>query len=135
MNLIESIPKKQSSLIEVLIVEDEALIGWSLSHVLRKAGFAVTIVDSGEEAIEKSLSSHFDIVLTDYKLPNIDGFQVASKIKANFPNVPVIMMSAYGDSLAYQNNLQSSVDRFIEKPFNLAEIPDLLSRFTSNLRK
>lgn len=135
MKLIEVIQKKQSSLIEVLIVEDEALIGWSLSHVLRKAGFAVTVVDNGEEAIERFSSSHYDIVLTDYKLPNIDGFVVASKIKENCPQVPVIMMSAYGDCPAYKNNLRSSIDRFIEKPFDLSEITEILNTFTLHLIK
>ena len=135
MKLIEVIPKKQCSLIKVLIVEDEALIGWSLSHVLRKAGFAVTVVDNGEEAIERFSSSHYDIVLTDYKLPNIDGFVVASKIKENCPQVPVIMMSAYGDCPPYKNNLRSSIDRFIEKPFDLSEITEILNTFTLHLIK
>ncbi|MBA4312366.1 MAG: hypothetical protein C0417_07025 [Chlorobiaceae bacterium] len=135
MNLKEVMTKKQSSLIQVLIVEDEALIGWSLSRILQKAGFAVTVVNTGEKAIEKFCASHFDIVLTDYKLPKIDGYVVASKIKANSPLVPVILMSAYDNYPAGNNILRSSIDQFIEKPFTLSEITNVLRAFTVNLKK
>jgi DNA-binding NtrC family response regulator len=125
------ITEKQTSLIEVLVVEDETLIGWSLASKLKQAGFAVTVVDTGEKAIEKFFSSHFDIVLTDYKLPKIDGFIVASKIKASFPQIPVIMMSAYRDCPAYKNEMRLSIDCFIEKPFDLSEVAAIVRMFTS----
>lgn len=134
MELADIITKNQKSLIKVLIVDDEALIGWSLATKLKQEGFGVTVVENGEKAVEKFYSSHFDIVLTDYKLPNIDGLIVASKIKLNFPQIPVVMMSAFGDDPAIKNKINTSIDRFIEKPFDLSEVIKIISSLTSGLK-
>lgn len=121
MDTREKIPR-------ILIVEDEALIAWSVSNALRKAGFAVTIVESGTEAIRIMRLSQFDVILTDLKLPSIDGYQVAQGAKQIVPDIPVLMMSAAEDMTMRGRSAGGYVDCFIEKPFNLNDIILLVSQ-------
>lgn len=133
MECIDTIPKEKCSLIEVLIIEDELLIGWSLKSKLHGAGFGVTLVDSGEKGIERFRSSKFDIIITDFKLPDLNGLAVASKIKEDRPLIPIIMMSSYGNHPAYTDSPHTCIDKFIEKPFDLDELLNLVRDYTQNL--
>ncbi len=106
---------------QILVVEDEVLVGWSLANAFRKLGMEVTIVDSGEKAIDALPSVHFDLIITDLKLPRIDGFEVAAAVKSAYRDTPVIMMSAIEDPAAGEKSGRS-IDAFIEKPFDLKEM-------------
>lgn len=112
----------------VLIVEDEKLIGWSIVSTLAKAGFTAMLVDSGEKAIEKLYARHFDVVITDIKLPQIDGCEVASAVKALSPDSAVIMMTALADEISRAQSASPSVDYVLEKPFNLHALTTLVSQ-------
>ncbi len=115
---------------KILIVEDEALIGWSLANALKKAGFTVVIAETGEKALEKLSLSGYDLVITDLNLPHIDGFEVASSVKKYSSEIPVLMMTTkdkhFMNDLAHLTN----VDSVIEKPFNLREIITLVTEYT-----
>lgn len=113
---------------KVLIVEDESLISWSLAYSLGKAGIEIIVAESGEKAIERLGSCVIDLVITDRKLPHIDGFQVASAVKAFDPHVPVIMISAQGDVSGNDKTHERVVDCFVEKPYDLAEMTKLVRR-------
>ena len=104
----------------ILIVEDETLVSWSLSTALRKVGFIVVAVTSGEQALEKLNSLPFDLVITDVNLPHIDGYSVVAAVKTFHPRIPVVMMSAIDDPLS--DVVHADVDGFIEKPFDLREV-------------
>ena len=112
-----------------MIVEDETLVSWSLEKALRKAGFEVTVVGCGEKAIEKLYSTHFDLVITDLKLPHIDGFQVAAAVKTFSPQIPVVMISAVEDEACSEKIAKTHLDCFVEKPFDLKEVTELVNRF------
>lgn len=99
----------------ILIVEDEKLICWSLENVLTKFGYEIKTVHCGEKAIELFHSHSFDLIITDMKLPNIDGFKVATVAKTFFPGIPVVMISAESKRV----NEISAIDSFFEKPFDL----------------
>ena len=58
----------------ILVVEDEALVCWSLSSILAKKGHTITVVTTGEDAVKQLSGNHYDLVITDLKLPHIDGF-------------------------------------------------------------
>jgi len=114
----------------ILIVEDESLLSWSLSKVLGKAGFDITVAETGEKAIEELAGVAFDLVITDLKLPHINGFSVASAVKSSLPGVPVILISALEDRESREMGSAVLVDCFVEKPFDLNEMSELVRKLT-----
>lgn len=117
--------------LNILIVEDEQLVRWSLSHALTKAGFHITTVGSGEAAMEKLDSSNFDLVITDVDLPKINGFDVAKQVKIVSPEVPVILTSAVREQDSRLKLHPEIIDSFIEKPFDLNEITRVVTQLLS----
>ena len=80
----------------VLVVDDEKNYPLILSAVLEEEGFEVLTANSGREALEIQKTSDVDLILTDMKMPSMDGIELLEKIKARDPDMPVIMMTAYG---------------------------------------
>ncbi len=80
----------------ILVVDDEKNYLLVLSAVLEEEGYEVLTTVSGLEALEIQKSSDLDLVLTDMKMPGMDGIELLEQIKANDPELPVIMMTAHG---------------------------------------
>src|SRR5947209_3483322 len=80
----------------VLIIDDEAEIRESLQTLLELEGFAIETAESGEDGLLRMGEHPFDLVLLDLTLPGRDGMDVLSEIRAHDPNLPVIMITAYG---------------------------------------
>jgi CheY-like chemotaxis protein len=112
----------------ILVVDDEPLVCWSIENTLIKEGFRVTTINSGETAIQLLFSNHFDLVITDLELPNMDGFQVAMAAKRYSPSIPIIMISACDDPEYRKRSKGVLIDYFIDKPFDLQEIVALVVR-------
>jgi len=80
----------------VLIIDDEPGVRWSLQHLLESNGFAVASASSGVEALKSLNASEFCIVLVDAKLPDIDGIDLARRIRIETPcQSPLILVSGY----------------------------------------
>ena len=80
----------------ILVVDDEQSMTEFLSILLSKEGYRVLAANSGPEALQKIKEIHVDVVITDIKMPGIDGIEVLEGIKQIDPTVPVIIMTAYG---------------------------------------
>ena len=80
---------------KILVVDDEQSMTQFLGIVLRKEGFDVTTVNNGREALERVKSEAFDVVITDIKMPGVDGIQVLNGVKKHDPSLPVVIMTAY----------------------------------------
>ena len=119
----------------ILIVDDEPLVCWTLETSLRKAGYDVTTADSGETAIEKIKSTHFDLIITDMKLPQADGFEVIRLAKQILPDIRIIMISAYGDQSVKLKASENSIDYFVDKPFNLTEFSLLVKQIIKKQKR
>lgn len=88
---------------KILVVDDEQSMTQFLSIVLRKEGYQVTAVNSGKEALEKVKADNFDVVITDIKMPGMDGIQLLHGVKKHDPTLPVVIMTAYASQ-------QSAID-------------------------
>ena len=82
----------------VLIVDDERLIRWSMKECLETAGYEAEAAESGKAALEALNQSPFDIVLLDYKLPDVNGLELLEKIKTSHVDIPVVMITAHFQS-------------------------------------
>lgn len=120
----------------ILIVEEESLIGWSMANALRRAGFDPEVVDCGEVAVERVRSGGIDLVISDSRLPGIDGLNLAAKVKAMARALPFIIIGSREEQGPAETD--AGIDHFIEKPFNVREIVvlvgEILQPADSNLR-
>lgn len=116
---------------KILLVEDDAGIAGPLADVLVRQGYEVRAVTSGRVAVEASLSTHFDLVLLDLGLPDLDGVEVCRRIKAADPAAAVMMLTARTDEVDAVVGLDAGAEDYVAKPFRLAE---LLARVRARLR-
>ncbi len=102
----------------ILIVDDEKNYTLILSAVLEDEGYETLTANSGAQAIEKLNECDVDLVLTDMKMPSMDGIELLEKIKVRDPYLPVIMMTAYGTVEKAVEAMQKGADNYIQKPFD-----------------
>lgn len=101
----------------ILIVDDEKNYTTVLSVVLGEEGYEILTANSGQEAIELLGTEEVDLVLTDLKMPGMDGLDVLEKAKRQNPDLPVIMMTAHGTVSKAVEAMQKGAYTFILKPF------------------
>ena len=102
----------------VLIVDDEKNYPPILSAVLEEEGFETLTAYSGEEALSVLKNSDVDLVLTDMKMPSLDGIELLERIKEKDPGLPVIMMTAHGTVEKAVEAMQKGAYNYILKPFD-----------------
>ena len=104
---------------KILVVEDDLLTMKILNFILKKEGFAVSSAKDGLVAIERIAVIQPDMVITDVMLPLKSGLEVTSYVKDNFPNIPVIVLSALGEEeRTVTKAFELGADDFVAKPFN-----------------
>ena len=107
---------------KVLIVDDEKAIRWSLGEAFRDQGYEVEEAENGKKCIKLFQNDPADIVILDLKLPDTDGIEVLKKLKAEDKDVPVIMMTAYGEVETAVEALKGGAYDFLLKPFQLEKM-------------
>lgn len=101
----------------ILIVDDEKNYPPILSAVLEEEGYETLTANSGKEALSTIIGSDIDLVLTDMKMPGMDGIELLEKIKESLPDLPVIMMTAHGTVDKAVEAMQKGAYTYILKPF------------------
>jgi len=112
----------------ILIVDDDEVMRETLSDVLRKRGYEVFSVGSGNGALSMIKKSIIDLILLDMRLPDIDGLEVLKKIKEFDTEILVIMMTAYSDVQTAVSSMKSGAYDYINKPFELDELKLLIEK-------
>ena len=106
---------------KILIVDDDANICELLRLYLEKDGFSTIVANDGEQAVEFESKHNPDLVLLDIMLPKLDGWQVCREIRKT-SNVPIIMLTAKGETFDKILGLELGADDFIVKPFDMKEL-------------
>ncbi len=102
----------------VLIVDDEAAIRESLETLLEMEGYQVASAESGEECLARIAEQPFDLILLDYALPERNGLEVLHDLREHDPQLPVIMVTAYGTVENAVRAMQAGATNFIQKPWD-----------------
>jgi DNA-binding NtrC family response regulator len=120
----------------ILVVDDEALIRWSLAERLKSEGYGVLEADNGQAALDK-LAEGVDLVLLDYRLPDTDGVTILRKIKESDQDTLVILLTAYAGVETAVEAMKLGAYHFANKPFNLDEVAATVERAleTTRLRR
>ncbi len=116
MDPMPSVPAK------VLIVDDLEEARWVLSNLIRQAGFVPVMAASGEEALACIRQEAPDLVLLDVGLPDMDGFEVLARVKANDKTVPVIMVTANGKAHDAARAVRAGAWDYVAKPFKNEDV-------------
>ena len=106
----------------VLVVDDEQPIRDFLERALQHAGFSVSLAADGNAALAALNEKHFDLVLTDIVMPDLDGITLSLKIAKDYPDTKIMMMTGYSNQKERAYNLDFLVDEVVSKPFTLEEI-------------
>lgn len=120
--------------ISVLLVEDDAAIRDMINFSLRQAGFTCEAVKDGETGLDWLKNQQPDMILLDWMLPGIDGIEFIRRLRANefLASIPVIMLTAKGESEDMVKGLSVGADDYINKPFSP---PELIARIKAVLRR
>src|SRR5262245_16564469 len=111
-------PGEVSARARVLIVDDEVSIRRSLARLLTQTGFSVDTAEDGAAALDLLKTRNIDVVLVDLMMPNMSGMEVLSQVKQVYPDVEVIMMTAFGDVDTAVRAVRAGAYDFLAKPFS-----------------
>jgi DNA-binding NtrC family response regulator len=122
------VPAKNPAVAHVLVVDDEPLIRWSLAETLSDRGHTVTEAGDGKEALRvvTLAPNRPDVVLLDYRLPDSNDLSLFAAIKRELPEVPIILMTAYGSPEITAGALALGAYRVVSKPFEVQDLVTLV---------
>jgi CheY-like chemotaxis protein len=103
----------------ILVVDDEPFVCESIRMLLSFEGHSVTTAHTAEEALRIFSPQEFDVLITDYAMPGMQGSELAAEIREQAPGLPVLLVTAYADMLDSWGADLSSVDCVVSKPFRL----------------
>ena len=119
-------------MVKILLAEDDVDLGNVLSHFLKASGYSVTLANDGLEAFSIYKEFRPDICLLDVMMPGMDGFTLASKIKKENNDIPIVFLTAKNQKEDRITGLKLGGDDYITKPF---EVEELLLRIKNILRR
>jgi DNA-binding NtrC family response regulator len=115
----------------VLVVEDEADTRAALADSLGELGYSAVLASCAEEALERLGSGDFGALLTDVRMPGMDGLELCRRVSTDGPHLPVVVMTAFGDVDAAIAALRAGAADFVTKPFTLALLSQAVERALS----
>lgn len=115
----------------ILVVEDEPGISSFVAKGLTSAGYNVTVVDKGADAISGALGGDYSLIVLDIGLPDMDGFEVLEQIRGQGATLPIIVLTARSSVEDTVSGLEQGADDYMSKPFRFEE---LLARIRLRLK-
>lgn len=108
---------------KILVIDDEELVTKSLVKLLNIQGYAATIAKSGSEALEKIKETDFDLIISDVRMPGLDGIDTVKEIRALLEKlgkspVPEVLITGYADANKYERAIDLEVADYLYKPFD-----------------
>ncbi|TFH16331.1 MAG: response regulator [Lentisphaerales bacterium] len=118
----------------ILLVDDENCILRTMALVLESEGHSTVCVLNGEEAISQLDSHEFDLVLTDIRMAPMDGVELLTELKKVKPEMPVIVVSAYGSDATAAQCAELGAFEYIKKPFDVGKVLNAVGRALASSR-
>ena len=119
----------------ILTVDDNISLCKTMSFILRRMGYDVTIANNGYEAISRIKETHFDTIFMDIKMPGIDGVETYKKIKKIKPDAVVVMMTAYAVNELIKQAMEEGAYGIIYKPLEMGDVIRLLDGILKEKQK
>jgi diguanylate cyclase (GGDEF)-like protein len=106
----------------IIVVDDDPALLDMLEDALRKEGFVCEKYLDGESALERMRDTHFEIVITDIKMPGMSGFALTEAVRKIWPDTTVIIMTGFIEDFSFDNAIKVGAADFIKKPFTIQEL-------------
>ena len=118
----------------ILVIDDDEPTLDAVAEALGELGYATERCHDAEIARTVLEEREFDAVVTDLRLPGLDGLELSGRIAGSRPDLPVVLMTAYGDTTAVSRAMRSGVVDFLEKPFTLESLSEAIERAIARRR-
>jgi len=123
--------------LRILVVDDDPVLMRSLREILEQDGHQVVVAGGGQEGIDMARAAlaaghRFAVAFTDLGMPHVDGRQVARALKAMSPQLPVILLTGWGQRLVSEGDVPADVDLVLSKPPKLRQLREALARFAAD---
>src|SRR5262245_38660010 len=118
----------------ILLIEDDAAIVMTLRRVLSEEGYQVTIETRGDTGLSRAREGEFDLVITDMKLPSLNGLELVRELHTSKPRLPIILMTAHGTTETAIEATKSGAYDYLLKPFEIPELLELAERAVASRR-
>ena len=112
----------------VWIVDDDRSIRWVLEKALMQEGLTVTVFEEAQLLLNKLAKEQPHAIVTDIRMPNIDGLTLLAKIRIDHPDIPVIVMTAHSDLDSAVSSYQGGAFEYLPKPFDVDDAINLVKR-------
>jgi DNA-binding NtrC family response regulator len=117
-----------SSGASILIIDDEPLIRMTVQDTLAAEGFGVVSAETGQKGIDLFRNKHADVVITDLRLPDLDGIQILKEVKSLNPETQVVLITAYGSIDSAVQAMKEGASDYLTKPFAMDELLLIIKR-------
>jgi len=107
--------------LRVLVVDDDVAILEVLTAHLRSKGYTVECKENARDALDAVMRLPFDLVISDVRMAGMNGFEFVKIVRANFPGIGIVMMTAFEDEFPLAEALRAGADGYITKPFSLSK--------------
>lgn len=111
-----------------MIVDDHTEVLSTIDRMLRKKGYQTETFDNPVSALERLKSAAFDLVITDLKMPQMDGLQLLYRVKQSNPGLPVVMITAYSSISTAVEAIKNGGFDYIRKPFDMQHLYGVVER-------
>jgi putative two-component system response regulator len=120
--------RMESSKYTILVVDDEELMRYLVVSYLSKLGHSCLTAIDGVDALDKIMKNKIDAVITDIKLPDMDGMTLIGEISRQYPGLPVMVMTAFDEEYSEGTVISVGAREFLKKPFTLDEFAVRLNK-------
>jgi len=112
----------------VLVVDDEQNSREGLSKILTKEGYSVHTADNGKKALLEAENNRFDLIITDLRMPEMDGIEVLEKLRKKNKDIGVVIVTAYGEVNSYLKAMNLGAFEYLNKPIHLEELRRVINK-------
>lgn len=116
------------SSVTILVVDDEEMMRSLLEKILSREGYKIITAVDGVNALEQLQENKVDLIISDMKMPRMNGFELLKHVKSDYSDIGIIIMTAYGDTYTVKDALLLGADEYITKPFKSYEISLVVER-------
>ena len=119
----------------VWVVDDDKSIRWVLEKALSQEGLRIQCFEDGNSAYDKLFEEQPDVIISDIRMPGIDGLDLLKKIKNKFPEIPVVITTAHSDLDSAVSSYQGGAFEYLPKPFDVDEVVEVLNRALQHVKQ
>jgi nitrogen regulation protein NR(I) len=119
---------------QVLLIEDDLTLAKSFQRVLKTEGYGVDLSARGDEGLRRAGQHHYDLVITDLKLPGLSGLDLVAQLHQAKPKLPIILITAHGTTQTAIEATKLGACEYLVKPFQVAELLELVARTVQHSR-